>query len=312
MVENVQMLSRGLWGILATPFTGGAQELDEPSLRREVQLFRGVPATGLVALGVFGEGAALDADEQTRVVRAVADEAGDLPLVVGVSARTTAVAVEQGQRAVAAAGRPLAGLMVQANSADREVLSAHLRTVHDCTGTGIVLQDYPEASGVRIAAATTLGVLEDCPFVVAVKSEAPPTAAAIAAIAPKTEVPLFGGLGGVGLLDELAAGAAGAMTGFSHPEGLHQALVAWDQGGFPAAREAFAPWLPLVNFEAQPGIGLAMRKEILRRRGVFSDGAVRPPARSVPPQLLDLMTRHLEAVADRVDGRGPGRTAVAE
>ena len=309
MVENAQVLDRGLWGILATPFTAGL-ELDEESLRREVQLFRGVPARGLVALGVFGEGVALDADEQTRVVRVVADEAGDVPLVVGVSARTTAVAVEQGVRAVAAAGRPLAGLMVQAHSAEREVLSAHLRTVHDRTGTGIVLQDYPEASGVRVTAATVLGVLEDCPFVVAVKSEAPPTAAAIAAIAAKTAVPLFGGLGGVGLLDELAAGAAGAMTGFSHPEGLQQALLAFDEGGFPAAREVFAPWLPLVNFEAQPGIGLAMRKEILRRRGVFTDGAVRPPARSVPPQLLDLMTRHLEAVAGLVDGRG--RTAGSE
>lgn len=312
MVENVQMLPRGLWGILATPFTAGVPALDEASLRREVQLFSGVPARGLVALGVFGEGAALDTDEQARVVRTVADEAADVPLVVGVSARTTAVAVEQGQRAVAAAGRPLAGLMVQANSADREVLGAHLKAVHDRTGTGIVLQDYPEASGVRITAATTLGILEDCPFIVAVKSEAPPTAAAIAAIAPHTEVPLFGGLGGVGLLDELAAGAAGAMTGFSHPEGLQQALVAWDEGGFTAAREAFAPWLPLVNFEAQPGIGLAMRKEILRRRGVFSDGAVRPPARPVPAQVLDLMTLHLEAVADRVDGRRTGRTAVAE
>ena len=298
MVEKVQNLSRGLWGILATPFTAGTLELDEASLRREVQLFRRVPARGLVALGVFGEGVALDADEQSRVVRTVADEAGDVPLVVGVSARSTAVAVEQGKRAVDAAGRPLAGLMVQANSADRDVLSAHLRTIHDRTGAGIVLQDYPEASGVRITAAMILGVIEDCPFVVAVKSEAPPTAAAIAAIAAHTEVPLFGGLGGVGLLDELAAGAAGAMTGFSHPEGLQQALVAWDEGGFAAAREVFARWLPLVNFEAQPGIGLAMRKEILRRRGVFSDGAVRPPARAVPAQVLDLMTSHLDAVGD--------------
>lgn len=310
MAESVQMLSRGLWGILATPFTAGTLELDEESLRREVQLFRRVPARGMVALGVFGEGVALDAEEQTRVVRTVADEAGDVPLVVGVSARSTAVAVEQGERAVEAAGRPLAGLMVQAHSADREVLSAHLRTIHDRTGAGIVLQDYPEASGVRITSATTLGVLEDCPFVVAVKSEAPPTAAAIAAIAVHTDVPLFGGLGGVGLLDELAAGAAGAMTGFSHPEGLQQALVAWDEGGFAATREAFTPWLPLVNFEAQPGIGLAMRKEILRRRGVFSHGAVRPPARAFPAQLLDLMTSHLDAVAGLAEIGGSSAEAL--
>lgn len=301
MADNVQVLSRGLWGILATPFAGPALEVDEASLRREVAMFTGVPAGGLVALGVFGEGVALDADEQSLVVRTVAEAAPDVPLVVGVSARTTAVAVEQAVRAVAAADRPLAGLMVQVHSADADVLTAHLRAVHDRTGVGIVLQDYPETSGVRIPASTVLEVIDACPFVVAVKSEAPPTAVAIASLTARTDVPVFGGLGGVGLLDELAAGAAGAMTGFSHPEGLQQALVAWDKGGYPAAREAFAPWLPLVNFEAQPGIGLAIRKEILRRRGVFTEGAVRPPARPVPAQLDALMDSHLAAVRVRVD-----------
>jgi len=104
-----------------------------------------------------------------------------------------------------------------------------------------------------------------------------------------------GGLGGVGLLDELAAGAAGAMTGFSPPEGLRAALSAWDDGGFPAARAAYAPWLPLVNFEAQPGIGLALRKEILRRRGVLTDAAVRPPAPPLPAELHELIDIHLAA-----------------
>jgi 4-hydroxy-tetrahydrodipicolinate synthase len=86
------------------------------------------------------------------------------------------------------------------------------------------------------------------------------------------------------------------MTGFSHPEGLRAALDAFGEGGFEAARDAFAPWLPLVNFEAQPRVGLALRKEILRRRGIFASSAVRPPAKSVPPVLLEQMARHLDAV----------------
>ena len=293
-------LARGLWSVLATPFAGPALTVDEESLRREVGMFAAVPATGLVALGVFGEGAALDTAEQRLVVRTVAAEAAGTPLVVGLSARSTSVAVEQAGTAVAAAGEHLAAVMVQVNSADPDVLSAHLTAVHEATGAGIVLQDYPESSGVRITAAQLLATVRRCPFVVAVKSEAPPTAAAIADLTAVTRVPVFGGLGGVGLLDELAAGAAGAMTGFSHPEGLRAALTAWDDGGFSSAREAYAPWLPLVNFEAQPGIGLALRKEVLRRRGVFADAAVRPPARALPPGLLDLMTMHLDAVGTGV------------
>jgi 4-hydroxy-tetrahydrodipicolinate synthase len=186
------------------------------------------------------------------------------------------------------------------NSADPDVLTQHLTAVHEATGAGIVVQDYPETSGVRATSSQLLAVVERCPFVVAVKSEAPPTAAAIAQLTAATEVPVFGGLGGLGLLDELGAGAAGAMTGFSHPEGLRATLDAWEQGGYTAARSAYLSWLPLVNFEAQPRIGLALRKEILRRRGVFEHGGVRPPAPSVPPRLLDQMSAHLDAVGREV------------
>lgn len=286
-------LGKGLWGVLATPFHGPDLDVDLDSLRREVDLYLRVPADGLVVLGVFGEGVALDSAEQAAVVGEVAKQAPGTPLVAGVSARTTAVAVEQARTAVAAAGPALAGVMVQANTTDPAVLTRHLAAVHQATGAGIVLQDYPEASGVRITAEQILAVLAECPFVVAVKSEAPPTSTAIGRLTARTEVPVFGGLGGVGLLDELGSGAAGAMTGFSHPEGLRAALDAWAAGGYEAAREAFAPWLPLVNFEAQPGVGLALRKEILRQRGIFADSSVRPPARPAPPELLRLLPSHL-------------------
>lgn len=296
MGTGTTQLAPGLWGVLATPFAGPALAVDGESLRAEVAMFAAVPATGLVVLGVFGEGAALDTTEQYDVVAVVAHEAGKTPLVVGLSSRSTAVAIEQARTAVAAAGEHLAAVMVHVNSADPAVLAAHLRAIHDATGAAVVVQDYPMSSGVTISSARLLEAISGCAFVAAVKSEAPPTASAIAELTAGTDIPVFGGLGGVGLLDELAAGAAGAMTGFSHPEGLRAALDAWELGGYPAARAAFAPWLPLVNFEAQPGVGLALRKEILRQRGVIADAAVRPPARPLPPTLLALLPNHLAAI----------------
>jgi 4-hydroxy-tetrahydrodipicolinate synthase len=297
MAETVP-LRPGLWGVLATPFRGVDRELDPESLRREVRLFRELPATGLVALGVFGEAAALDAVEQHRVVTTVREERGDLPIVVGLSARSTARAVEQGLGATAAAGDALAGLMVQVNSADPAALAGHLTAVHSATGAGIVVQDYPIVSGVHIASAQLIEAVAQCPFVVAIKSEAPPTCPAVAELTAATTVPVFGGLGGAGLLDELAAGAAGAMTGFSHPEGLLEALRAWDEGGLSAAGAAFQRWLPLVNFEAQARVGLAIRKESLRRRGVFADAAVRPPAATLPDALRPILRAHLDALKE--------------
>ena len=289
-------LSSGLWGVLATPFSGSRCAVDTGSLRREVQLYTGLGAAGMVVLGVFGEGAALSANEQELTVRTAADAAGTTPLVVGLSARSTAPALDQAAVACGAAGTNLASLMVQANSSNPGQLAVHLTTIHDATGAGIVLQDYPVASGVSMSAEQILAVVEQCPFITAVKSEAPPTAAAVARLTRGTAVPVFGGLGGVGLLDELSAGAAGAMTGFSHPEGLLAALEAFNEGGFEQARAAFAPWLALANFEAQPGVGLALRKEVLRRRGIIDEALVRPPAPALPPELAALIDGHLAAV----------------
>ncbi|MCY7288023.1 MAG: hypothetical protein LH624_07170 [Cryobacterium sp.] len=91
--------------------------------------------------------------------------------------------------------------------------------------------------------------------------------------------------------------AAGAMTGFSHPEGLQAALNGLVAGGFARARASFTLWLPLANFEAQPGVGLALRKEILRRRGVISDAVVRAPAPALPPRLAALIDAPRAAAA---------------
>jgi 4-hydroxy-tetrahydrodipicolinate synthase len=126
-----------------------------------------------------------------------------------------------------------------------------------------------------------------------VKSETPRTSVAIAHLVPRVDVPVFGGLGGVGLLDELAAGSAGAMTGFSHPAALAAVLLAHRDGDFAAARKAWAPWLPLANFEGQLRVGLAIRKEILRRRRVIAYGGVRRPAMSMPETLAPLLDHHL-------------------
>ena len=297
LAEGVRVLESGVWGVLATPFTPGATEVDERSLQREVQLYRDARATGLTVLGVFGEAAQLSEAEQQRVLDIVCRAPGDLPIVVGISARSLDGAIAQGQRAVGTAGDRLRGLMVLISTTDPDALVAHLTRIHAETGAGILVQDYPLVTGVRIPTPELVAAINRCDFVVGVKSEAPPTPPAILHLTAQTSVPVFGGLGGVGLLDELAAGSAGAMTGFSHPEGLVAAVSAWERDGFHAAREAFLPWLPLANFESQAGISLSIRKELLRARGVLDCADVRPPALPMPPTLLPLLREHMAAVA---------------
>ena len=302
---SVQYLKKGLWGIVATPFLTPDFVIDKSSLRREIKFFRTIGATGVVALGVFGEGAALDSHEQIDVVSTVIDEAQGLPIVVGISERTTATAIEQAKGILAVADGKVSALMVQVNTPTPQELIEHLTQIYNQTKLGIVLQDYPVVSGIKISVSQILETVKQCPFIVAIKSESPPTSQAIAGLSAHTDIPIFGGLGGVGLLDELAAGAAGAMTGFSFPEGLLETLDAWNSGGADAAREAFSKWLPLANFEAQPGIALAIRKELLKQRGIFKESVVRAPAPAFPEILRPMLMSHF-AAAEKILKKSKG------
>ncbi|MET3947859.1 4-hydroxy-tetrahydrodipicolinate synthase [Arthrobacter sp. UYCu512] len=299
-----QSLAPGVWGVLATPFQGSTLDVDTDSLARLVAYYESIGATGLTVLGVFGEAAALTPAERGLVLEVVVEET-TLPLVVGVTSLYTGTAVEEIRAAQAVAGERLAAVMVQANSANPAVVSAHLNAIHQATGANVVLQDYPLASGVSISTEALISVVQACGHVIAVKAEAPPTSVAIARLSRALEVSVFGGLGGQGLLDELQSGAAGAMTGFSYPEALIACVRAWQRDGYEAARDALLPYLPLINFEQQARIALSVRKECLRRRGLIADAGVRAPAAPFPETLRLSMLTHLAEAAAALDARPP-------
>jgi 4-hydroxy-tetrahydrodipicolinate synthase len=293
---GTKTLGRGVWGVLATPFHGPGHAVDHESLRTEVRFYHRIGAAGVVALGVFGEATSLSVSEQTDVIATVAQAGEGMPVVAGLSPRSTAPLVELAGLLREAAGAPLVALMALVNSPDPGKLRRHFDALHDGCGLPVVVQDYPVASGVIIRPDVLASLVAECPYVAAIKCEAPPTALAISILARSVTVPLFGGLGGVGLIDELAAGAAGAMTGFSYPEGLIAAASAYHDHGFAMARHSFRDWLPIANFENQPGIGLAIRKETLRHRGLIAESAVRPPAPGFPAELALLLENHLHAL----------------
>jgi 4-hydroxy-tetrahydrodipicolinate synthase len=301
---TAEKLAPGVWGVLATPLTADGSAVDTESLTRQVQHYVRIGATGVTALGVFGEAARLNPDERRTVVRTVAAAAGDLPLVIGLSALDAEAACAEAENVLGVLDRPLAGLMVQVGSPDPDAVVAQLTAVAERTGQGIVVQDYPVVSGVSIPTADLVAAVARVPAAVAVKSESAPSPPAVAALAGGLDVPVFGGLGGTGLLDELAVGSAGAMTGFSVPEGLIACVNAFRDGGFGAARDVWRDYLPLVNFEFQAGIALALRKHSLVHRGLIATPAVRPPAAPAPEPLLDVLLEHLRrtpyALPDRV------------
>jgi len=267
-------LSPGTWYVMPTTFDGDGS-LDEDSQRRLTEAVLTWGVDGITVLGVMGEVAALSTAERTAVVRAVTDVvAGAVPVAVGCSG--AALRTVLGQIAEAAdCGAVAAMVSAPPLARDVDVLPGFYRRLAELGPLPIVIQDEPAATGVLVppsvlaASATASGAA-------AVKLEDPPTPRKISALldlAPGTVI--FGGLGALMAYHELSRGAAGTMTGFSYPEILRAMRLAFERGDRAGALATYHKFLPLVAFEAQQAVGLSIRKELLRRRGVIESAATR-------------------------------------
>jgi 4-hydroxy-tetrahydrodipicolinate synthase len=285
----------GVYSIIPTAFTD-AGDFDPDSQRKVVDLFIGKGANGLTALGVTGEVARLEEQERAAVLEVVVRQTdGRVPIVAGTSAdgtRTCIAYSRQAQSIGAAAVMVSPPRMPKLNS---NAVVAHYKALADAVDLPIVVQDYPPITGFAMEPSLLARIAKDIPSARTIKLEDPPTpfkTARILEACAGTPVQIFGGLGGVFLLEELVSGATGAMTGFAFPEILVRIMKHWNAGEHDAAADVFYRAVPLMRFEFQEGIGMAIRKEVLRRRGVLKSAATRAPAGG-----LDAPTR---ASLDRV------------
>jgi len=142
-------------------------------------------------------------------------------------------------------------------------------------------------------------VAREIPRARTIKLEDPPTPFKTSRIleqAAGLDVRIFGGLGGVFLLEELMAGATGAMTGFAFPEVLVTIVAQYQAGDIDSAADVFYRAVPLMRFEFQEGIGMAIRKEVLRRRGALTSAATRAPGAGLDATTLAALDRVMARV----------------
>jgi 4-hydroxy-tetrahydrodipicolinate synthase len=274
----------GIFAITPTPFDDGGL-VDLGGIDRIVDFVLGAGVHGLTILGIMGEAHKLTEEERRRVVeRFVRRVDGRVPVVVGTSAPATDLAIRYGREAEHLGA---AALMVAppVNLRNLEAVREYYRRVHDATTAPIVVQDEPVFSGVIMPAAFLASITDALPRARAIKLEEIPSPVKVGQVlaAARQPVAVLGGMGGVYFYEELLRGATGTMTGFAFPEilvGIHTAFAAGDRAG---ARELFYRYLPLIRYEGQPVIGLAIRKEILRRRGVLASTVIRHPGPSLDP-----------------------------
>ena len=275
------MAFEGVYSVLPTPFDDSGA-LDPGSLKSVVDLFIDKGVNGLTALGVTGEVARLEEHERAEVLRVVVEQArGRVPVVAGTTAEGTRTCIAYSRQAKelgAAAVMVSPPRMAKLNS---DAVVRHYKALADAVDLPIVVQDYPPISGFAMEPWLLARIASEIPTARTIKLEDPPTPFKTARILERTEglsVAIFGGLGGVFLLEELISGATGAMTGFAFPEILVRIVKEFRAGNIDGAADLFYRTVPLMRFEFQEGIGMAIRKAVLQRRGAIASGATRAPA----------------------------------
>ena len=270
----------GVFSVLPTPFDP-AGELDFGSLRRVIDLFLADGVNGFTALGVTSEVARLTEPERDRVLDAVlAAVNGRVPVVAGTTADGLRTCIEYTQRAKSAGAAAVMispPRMIKINS---DAVAKHFAEVASAVDVPIIVQDYPPISGYAMEASLVARIAREVPAARTIKLEDPPTPFKTSRILEQSkglDVAIFGGLGGVFLLEELMAGAAGAMTGFAFPAILVKIVMLFRAGRIDEAAKVFYANIPLMRFEFQEGIGMAIRKEVLRRRGAIAHAGIRAP-----------------------------------
>jgi 4-hydroxy-tetrahydrodipicolinate synthase len=301
----------GVFSVLPTPF-GPSGDVDQDSLRRVIDLFLADGVNGFTALGVTSEVARLTEAERDLVLDTVLTHVnGRVPVVAGTTADGLRTCIEYSRRARQAGATAVMISPPRMPKINSDAVARHFADVSAAVDLPIIVQDYPPISGYAMEPALLARIAREVPAARTIKLEDPPTPFKTSRILEQTndlDVRIFGGLGGVFLLEELMAGAAGAMTGFAFPALLVEIVSLFRDGRINDAAEVFYRSVALMRFEFQEGIGMAIRKEVLKRRGAIAHAGIRPPGGQLDRTTREALDRVMEWSEGR-EGREGGSRA---
>ncbi len=297
--------ARGVYPIAPTPF-GDDGAIDFGSIDRLCEFYLQAGATGVTVLGQLGEAPKLDAAESIAVASRFIDRFGELPVIVGVSAPGFAAMRALAHEAMA---KGAAGVMIAPPNTlrtDDQIVTYYAQAAQ-AIGPDVpfVIQDYPLTFTVQMTPGVIRRIVTDNASCVMLKHEDWPGLDKISALrgferdGSMRHVSILCGNGGLFLDFEMERGADGAMTGYAFADMLCDVVRLSAAGQRDAAHAMFDAHLPLLRYEQQPGVGLAVRKYVMHRRGLLSSpaqrkpgGAISPTAKAEVDYLLLRLARH--------------------
>ncbi|MBD9510860.1 dihydrodipicolinate synthase family protein [Ensifer sp. ENS10] len=296
--------SKGVYAIATTPFFEDGS-IDFNSIDKLTDFYEESGCTGVTILGIMGEAPKLEPEESRAIVKRVVSRS-KIPVIVGVSAPGFA-----SMRSLARDSMEMgaAGVMIAPPPAlrtDDQIVNYFAGAV-EAVGEDVpwVLQDYPLTLTVVMTSGVIAKIMSNHTSCLMLKHEDWPGLEKISklrAMQKAKELRDFSvlcGNGGMFLDFEPERGADGAMTGYGFPDMLTELMGLFAAGKRDEAHDLFDAHLPLIRYEQQLGIGLAVRKHVLKRRGVIASDAQRKPAQMLTPTartevdyLLARVARH--------------------
>lgn len=314
MTMRLDNTAQGLYPIAPTPFFPDGR-IDFDSIDGLMEFYLKAGATGLTVLGIMGEAPKLEQSEAIAVVKRFIAASAGVPVIVGVSSPGFAA---MGSLARASMEAGAAGVMIAPPPSLRtdDQIVTYFRQAAEAIGPDVpwVLQDYPLTLTVIMTPGVIRRIITDNPSCVMLKHEDWPGLEKISALrkfskeGSMREISILCGNGGLFLDFEMERGADGAMTGYAFPDMLADVVRMQKAGERDAAHDLFDAHLPLLRYEQQQGVGLAVRKYVMMRRGMIASDAQRKPG----ARLTDAARQEVEYLLRRVGRVDPRAILVPE
>lgn len=287
MTSSAQRPYRGVFPVAPTIFDASGN-LDLDGQRRCVDFMIDAGSHGICILANFSEQFVLtDAERETVMHTVLEHVAGCIPVIVTTTHFSSAVCAARSREAEAA-GAAMVMIMPPYHGATFRVSEPAIyefyRVVSDAINIPIMIQDAPVA-GTPLSVDFLARMARELANIRYFKIEVPMAANKLRGLIEKGGSVIEGPWDGeeaITLMADLDAGATGAMTGGGYPDGIRQIMDPFFAGKRDEAVQAYARWLPLINYENRQ-CGLQACKVLMREGGVIKSDAVRHPLQPLHP-----------------------------
>lgn len=267
----------GVYAILPTPFDDQGA-LDEHSLRKSIDFSIEGGADGVAASMNGGEFYTLSELERRRMTEVLADQvAGRVPVIVGVTAGSTRLAVELAAHAKQAGADAIIAMPPHVRHPSGAGIIDFYKSIADASNLPVWIQNFFPPMGTPMSAELVARVLREVPGVGFVKEETFNSLQMISSIQDLAGSDLQGIMGATGrtAVEEFQRGTCGQMVVCEFIEEHVAIWRALREGNEAEARRILRFLLPLLNLEAM--YLTAISKEVLRRKGIYSTAISRAP-----------------------------------